>query len=311
MKWFVGEYEALCLVRMDIWKMDMKRLSELNLRHLCDLAERAAREAGKMIAAARPVSIHYKEGGDSLASQILTKVDEQSQALILSRLEPTLAEFDLALLTEERPDDGSRFEKDYFWCIDPLDGTLPFVEGIPGYSVSIALVARDGTSVIGVVFDPVTRTLYSAVRGQGAFKNSVPWLIARNSANYLSLITDRSFEQHPRFLQTLEELEVIAADLGLSGGVKTRMTGGAAMNAIWVLESDPACYFKFPKAGNGGGSLWDYAATSCIYGEIGAVATDGSGAPQDLNRSDSTFMNHRGIVCASNHQLAEQILNLF
>ena len=55
--------------------------------------------------------------------------------------------YDLALLTEELEDDGSRHVKDYFWCIDPIDGTLPFTQKKPGYGVSIALVARDGASV--------------------------------------------------------------------------------------------------------------------------------------------------------------------
>ena len=50
--------------------------------------------------------------------------------------------YDLALLTEESEDDRSCFEKDYFWCIDPLDGTLPFTRNEAGYSVSIGLVAE-------------------------------------------------------------------------------------------------------------------------------------------------------------------------
>ena len=52
--------------------------------------------------------------------------------------------YDFGILTEETPDNGSRLVKDYFWCVDPLDGTLPFTEGTPGYSVSIALVSKSG-----------------------------------------------------------------------------------------------------------------------------------------------------------------------
>ena len=51
------------------------------------------------------------------------------------------------VLTEETEDDGGRLRADYFWCVDPLDGTLPFIEGRPGSAVSIALIARDGTPV--------------------------------------------------------------------------------------------------------------------------------------------------------------------
>ena len=57
----------------------------------------------------------------------------------------------------------------------------------------------------------------------------------------------------------------------------------------------------------GGGSLWDYAATACLFGEAGAVVSDVHGDPLDLNRSDSTFMNHRGAVYATDLDLAERI----
>jgi len=101
-------------------------------------------------------------------------------------------------------------------------------------------------------------------------------------------------------------LETIAEERGLNG-LHSILHGGAAMNACWVLENAPACYFKFPKAQAGGGSLWDYAATACIFQEAGAIATDISGAPLDLNRLDSTFMNHRGILFATDSDLAKCI----
>ena len=81
------------------------------------------------------------------------------------------------------------------------------------------------------------------------------------------------------------------------------------MNAIWALENPPACYFKFPKP-SGGGSLWDYAATACIYQEAGAVAVDFQGNPFDLNRPDSTFMNHHGVIFATNHKIAAFVRGL-
>ena len=74
------------------------------------------------------------------------------------------------LLSEETNDDGSRFKEDFFWCIDPMDGTLPFINKQPGFSVSIALVAKDGTPNLGIVYDPSTDTLYHAIKGKGALQ---------------------------------------------------------------------------------------------------------------------------------------------
>ncbi|MBT4757388.1 MAG: inositol monophosphatase [Opitutae bacterium] len=286
------------------------RLSAEDLIQLVGCAATAAMEAGILIAQydGREVLLQHKAGGESLASQVVTEVDELSQAIILKHLLPTCAVYDLALLTEEQPDDGSRLEKDAFWCIDPLDGTLPFTESIPGYAVSIALVARDGTPLIGVVYDPSTGTQYQAVQGQGALRNGEPWTLPPSSeAAPLSFISDRSIVIHPQFGGALAQLQVLASELG-QVGLETTLTGGAVMNALWVLEQAPACYFKFPKPQAGGGSLWDYAATACIYAELGAWCSDVAGQRLDLNRADSTFMNHRGVLFASDRALGQALL---
>ena len=147
------------------------KLDADDLLYLADQACLAATEAGALIASYgdRDVEVREKTDtvGDPLASQVVTEVDEKSEELIVQRLAPTLTRYDLALLTEEREDDQERFQKDYFWCVDPLDGTLPFTRGIPGYAVSIALVRQDGHPVLGVVFDPVSNKLYRAVDGTG------------------------------------------------------------------------------------------------------------------------------------------------
>lgn len=286
------------------------RLSAEDLIQLVGCAATAVKEAGILIAQydGREVLLQHKAGGESLASQVVTEVDELSQAIILKHLLPTCAVYDLALLTEEQPDDGSRLEKDAFWCIDPLDGTLPFTESIPGYAVSIALVARDGTPLIGVVYDPSTGTQYQAVQGQGALRNGEPWTLPPSSeAAPLSFISDRSIVIHPQFDGALAQLQVLASELG-QDGLEATLTGGAVMNALWVLEQAPACYFKFPKPQAGGGSLWDYAATACIYAELGAWCSDVAGQRLDLNRADSTFMNHRGVLFASDRALGQALL---
>lgn len=283
------------------------KLSPEDLQHLASQALAAAREAGELVSRSRPQTIERKPGGLSLASQVVTEVDRHSQDIILRALGPTLERFELGLLTEEREDDGGRQEKDYFWCIDPLDGTLCFIEGTPGYSVSIALVARDGTPWIGVVYDPVEHTITHAIRGQELLRDGRPWTIAaRPIGSVLSLFTDRSFASTPGYDRIVAALHQVAQDLGLRELV-IDATGGAVMNACRVLAHPPACYFKLPKPQDGGGSLWDYAATACLFDSAGAIATDIHGDPQDLNRAGSTFMNHRGVLFATDPELARRI----
>ena len=78
------------------------------------------------------------------------------------------------------------------------------------------------------------------------------------------------------------------------------MSGGASvMNGIRVLENGPACMIKYPKKETGGGSIWNFAATACIFHELGFPATNFEGERLDLNKKEGTFMNHEGIFYAN------------
>lgn len=281
-------------------------LEPADLEALAELAIAAAMEAGEMIARSRPGEILRKPDGPSLAAQVLTEVDRRSEQIVLEHLGPTLAPFELGLLTEERPDDGSRLNAEHFWCIDPLDGTLPFVEGRPGYAVSIALVSRDGTPLIGVVHDPAEGRLVHAIRGAGALRDGTPWRDGTGGRErVLSVFADRSLLQADHGGAAVAAFEELARDMGLDG-VELHATAGAVMNAVGVLDNPPACYVKDPKPA-GGGSLWDFAATASVAGEVGAIVTDIRGAPLDLNRADSTSMGHRGVLFATDEALARRI----
>jgi len=282
------------------------KLSAVDLGELADIAILAATTAGHMVATSRPQDVQHKVGGDSLASQVVTEIDVRAEGLILEALNLTLERYELGLLSEETADDGGRLSADYFWCIDPIDGTLPFIEGTAGYAVSIALVGRDGTPWIGVIYDPVEETLRHAIKGAGAFRNGEPWPTGqRSGGEVLSVFVNRSFRDADNHDAVMESLEQVAQDLGLTG-IESQSIAGAVMNTCRALDNAPGCYFSFPKP-TGGASLWDYAATACLFNEVGAAATDVHGNPLDLNRADSTYMNHRGAVYATDEDLAERI----
>lgn len=271
----------------------------MDLIQLNNIAIKAALSAGKVIQQHmnEDVKVEQKKGGTSYASQVVTEVDRACETAILSHLLPTGRAFDLALLSEETEDDGSRFEKDFFWCIDPMDGTLPFINKQPGFSVSIALIAKDGTPYIGVVFDPSTDTLYHAVKGNGVYKNNNPWKIAPTN-DHLTYVTDRKLKDTPRAAEIESFLNENVEKLSLDG-VKEISGAGAVLNAILVLENGPACMLKLPKKESGGGSIWDFAATACIFQELGLPATNFEGGRLDLNRKGGTFMNHQGVFFAN------------
>ncbi len=287
------------------------KLSNNDIQELCDLAISAANQAGAIISAYtnKELTVKSKIGGDSLASQVVTEVDQLSQDKVIEVLTPGIEKFDLGLLAEETEDDKSRLVKDYFWCIDPLDGTLPFIKSRAGYSVSIALVSKTGESIIGVIYDPLKNTLYHAFKNGGAFVNHHP-LEKNEISDVFTFINDESFKEHPQYNMTIEVMEKIASNLGYNK-FRTIFLGGAAMNTMWVLEKNPACYFKIPRKTNGGGSLWDYAASACILDEAGAIASDMKGNVLDLNREESTHLNHQGVLYTNNQVLSDKIIEAF
>ena len=292
--------------------------TSLPLQQLCDAAIQAALEAGQFVQSADRSRLQrrFKDTGSSAASQLVTEVDIRSEAIIRERLQATLDELDIAFVGEESsrsvpggPPGGppERLHTPYHWCVDPLDGTLPFVEGNPGYAISIALVSRSGSPLIGVVYDPVTSTLLHAIRGQGAYRDETPLLRPTTVSTVLVVFADRSFEAHEHDPDFLDTLTGCAGEFGLKG-FEVVYGSGAVKNACQVLNHGAACYLKLPKRQDGGGSIWDFAASACIVKEAGGWSSNIHGQPLALNRPDSTFMNHQGVLYASTEQIAKYLI---
>ena len=288
------------------------KLSQKILFDLYELAKKAALSAGSIVQnyPREDLLVNKKEGGESLASQVVTEVDLLAEKEILSQLNPSLEKYDLALLSEETEDNNSRFIKDYFWCIDPIDGTLPFIEGTPGYSICISLVSKDGVPYIGVIFDPYNDVLYHARLNNGAYKGDQKFELKSSSNNSsFFFINDRSIRKYERYEEVLDKMTKASKELGYNH-FESILTGGAAMNSCWMVEKGHGCYFKIPRKKKGGGSIWDFAAAACIVKEAGGFVSDFYGQALDLNRPDSTFMNHKGVIFASSKEIAQKIMSL-
>jgi 3'-phosphoadenosine 5'-phosphosulfate (PAPS) 3'-phosphatase len=278
-------------------------LTQDDLQELTLIAKQAALLAGKIIAKEQggEVKLNHKEAGENIASCVVTEIDLMAQDIIIKTLSPTFQKYDIGLLAEESSDDNTRLEKDYFWCIDPLDGTLAFSRNEDGYSTSIALVSRSGEPIIGVVFNNRSSEIKNAIKDAGAFKNDSK-LTVNKQANYLTLLFDQSFLKLPNYKEEMNMLKTNALKLGLDE-IRLHHLGGAVMNGISTIELAPAIYYKHPKKANGGGSLWDFAASSIIQSEANGHNSDYHQNPLDLNRSDSTFMNHKGVIYCSTQEL--------
>src|SRR5450759_2820811 len=136
-------------------------LSEQLLRELEELAVTAAREAGRFIVDERPRGLGVLDTKSSV-NDIVTVMDQRSEALLRRRL--LGARPDDAVLGEE--DGASAGTSGITWVIDPIDGTVNYLYGIPAYCVSVAAVIGDTATpgkwqpVAGAVCNPLTGEIF-------------------------------------------------------------------------------------------------------------------------------------------------------
>ena len=111
----------------------------------------------------RDFNIEYKDDKSPL-----TEADLASNEVITKALE----KYDLPIMSEEGKEIPYEERKDweYYWCIDPIDGTKEFIKKNGEFTVNIALIHKD-TPVLGVVYAPALGDMYKAKKGDGAFKN--------------------------------------------------------------------------------------------------------------------------------------------
>ncbi|WP_220720800.1 3'(2'),5'-bisphosphate nucleotidase CysQ family protein [Agarivorans litoreus] len=302
------------------------------MQQFVDIAINAAKQAGKYIATypREQLKVEHKSAALSLSAQVVTQVDRHCEAIILNTLKPLTKQHQLATLAEENTEGFNltqhpRCSCKAFWAIDPLDGTLPFIEGGDGCAVSIALVNKAGQALLGVCYLPFSNTLYHSyfnpqsqqylsdkqnnLNQPLAFKRNDATPLPGLNASPLNFYCDRSSLKLPYFLQLKQQLEQLAEHLGYAE-LKVISEAGAVVNACSVLEQQHAFYLKLTKQSEGGGSIWDFAATACIANGCNAWVSDSYGQALELNNPTSSFMNQKGVLYASNACLAKQLLAL-
>ena len=133
------------------------------MKEMMEFAQKLARKAGKLLTEklSRHNPVYYKGTID-----LVTEADRMSEELILSEIGRRYP--DHGILSEESKEKNGRAAMR--WIVDPLDGTTNYAHGFPFFCVSIAL-EKDGSVVLGVVYDPMRDDLFEASLGGGARLN--------------------------------------------------------------------------------------------------------------------------------------------
>jgi myo-inositol-1(or 4)-monophosphatase len=189
---------------------------------------------------------------------LCTEADVAAQVALTKKLQAIL---NVPVLGEEMSAENQRAilqsGGEGMWCIDPVDGTSNFVRGLPYFAVSVALL-REGKSVLGVVFDPVSNEVFAAESGKGAFLNGEK-LAGRNPPGSLK--------------QALANVDLKRLGTKLSGRLATRPPYASQRN--FGASTLDWCYTaagRYDLYLHGGQKLWDYAAGSLILSESGGHA---------------------------------------
>ena len=226
------------------------------------VAEEAANEAGAEIA--RLYTGGYDVREKSKGNPV-TSADLKANAIIHAHLADWFPED--AWLSEEDTDDLRRLEARRVWIVDPLDGTREFIQGVPEFCVSIGL-AVDGDPVLGVIYNPMTKELFKAVKGHGATVNDVPLQVTDGEdIKGARLLVSRS-EPRPKY----EELAKIFR-LETMGSIAYRMA------LVALGRADATLTFRRVRE-------WDVCGGAAILEEAGGLVIDGTGKALEFNRKE-------------------------
>ena len=218
--------------------------------------EAIALEAGNTIMEIynRDFSIEYKDDKSPL-----TEADTKSNEIICEALEKAYPE--IPMLSEENKEVpyADRKEWEYYWCIDPIDGTKEFIKKNGEFTVNIALIHKD-TPVLGVVYAPALGDMYKAKKGDGAFKNDhkLPLKINETPNETITIVASKS--------HLTEETKSFIDNLTSNIQHSTFISKGSSLKLVMVAEGSADIYPRLAPT-----MEWDTAAADAIVRESGKM----------------------------------------
>ncbi len=264
---------SLTQKRVDIRFISPITVSPMNMEFIKRIGIKAAFESGKILKSYfGNISDIRKKG----AVDLVTEADTASEEIIIGIIRETFPGHSI-LAEESGLDQG---DADHQWIIDPLDGTINFAHQLPIFSISIAYAFK-GTPVMGLVLNPVTGELFSAVAGEGAFLNDRPIQVSDTRVVQESLLATG----FPYDLLSMFDTITNRLDNCLRAAQGIRRLGSAAIDLCAL-----ACG-RFDGFWEQNLHPWDTAAAVLIASEAGAVVTDFANKPFTIDKKEILATN--------------------
>ncbi|XOB61333.1 3'(2'),5'-bisphosphate nucleotidase CysQ [Campylobacterota bacterium DY0563] len=180
----------------------------------------------------------------------LTKADKLSNELICSSLEKLYPQIPIMSEENKQVEYEERKNWEYYWCIDPIDGTKEFIKKNGEFTVNIALIYKN-KPVLGVVYAPAIEDLYWAKENEGAFKNNKKLPFTKNSDENFTVVASKS--------HLSKETQEFIDELAKRYPLLTTNSKGSSLKLCMVAEGIADIYPRMAPT-----MEWDTAAADAI-----------------------------------------------
>lgn len=241
-----------------------------------EIAKKAAIEGGKVVSKYRKQELHLKT--KSHANDIVTQADVECEKIVLEIIKGTFPDHNIK--AEESGEEIK--DSEYTWAIDPIDGTLDFISGIPFYGVSIGLL-RNNKPFAGAINMVGLNELYWAEKDCGAFMNGQEIQVSprdKLSESYMFLDVggkERQKRLDNRVIPFLNKVRSIF------------MAGSATAEMVFTARGFVDGFIL--KA-----NIWDFAAGAIILTEAGGRITDYKGRDVDWSKPKMQVIGSNGLM---------------
>ncbi|ASN05894.1 inositol monophosphatase family protein [Virgibacillus necropolis] len=255
-------------------------MTELNRNKIFSNAKQWILEAGKIIREKinDPLIVDTK----SNANDLVTTMDKETEKFFVNKIKSEYP--DHLLLSEEGFGDDVKSLDGTVWIVDPIDGTMNFVHQKRNFAISIGIY-HDGVGEVGFIYNVMDDVLYSAIKGEGAYKNGakIPNLEEHIEFNNAIIGLNHFWLCENRLVDEKVMQQLVRTVRG------TRTYGSAALEFAYVAEGIIDGYLTMRL------SPWDIAAGIIIVNEVGGVTTNVSGENVNMVETNSILVCHPSI----------------
>lgn len=206
-------------------------------------------------------SIEYKEDESPL-----TQADLKANSIICNHLEVLYP--DIPLMSEENKQIAyeDRKDWDYYWCIDPIDGTKEFIKKNDEFTVNIALIHKN-TPVLGVVYAPALGEMYYAKKGEGAFFEKIENNQSiKNSIKKLPFFKKEEYKVVASKSHLSQETQEFIDKLAIHYPTLKTQSRGSSLKLCMIATGEADIYPRLAPT-----MEWDTAAADAIVRESGKM----------------------------------------